>query len=625
MTRLIQGARGALLGATIGAIAGLGDQLIRAFDPGLAASGTAVFAVVVYWAAVLLVPGFVVGLITSRATRWADALLGALAALLLVGGYVNQRWLPSIFDPASLAFDLVLLLGLGAVVVLSARARHRFDLRARLAAMVLIGISAGTGLATLHSGRQVAAGPPVGGVAAGPDVVVVLLDALRADHCSAWGYGRETTPNLDRLAREGIRFDRAYSVSSWTKPVVATLFSGVYPARHGNHAKNALLPDDVLTLPEIVHENGYRTAVFAENNFVSPLFGYDQGVEHFEGSDPSLYTQTILGHLLGQIEVRSDALAPLINFARVLDGLDPAQRDFAFDGADLPERVVDWFGGLSPEDRAFCYVHLLKPHAPYRVPPPFEGMWSGPGSEDVLMPPTMTGVGPFATVQDPGEEQLRHLVDNYDERIRFGDHQLGEIVDGIRGLGRDPLVVVLSDHGEEFGENGFFDHGHSLQEGVVQVPLVISRPGQLPSGVVATAVTRLVDLPASLLAWMGLEVPEVFDGVVIDVSQTGPDASRPVLLELEHGPGFGARGLIRDDLKLVRSEQGGRTARQVFDLVVDPGEERSVAVEGEDPLVWLEAEMDELLDLLRGRRTWSGTTTIDRATEERLRALGYVN
>jgi hypothetical protein len=98
-----------------------------------------------------------------------------------------------------------------------------------------------------------------------------------------------------------------------------------------------------------------------------------------------------------------------------------------------------------------------------------------------------------------------------------------------------------------------------------------------------------------------------------------------VLLELEHGPGFGARGLVRDELKLVRSEQGGRVETQVFDLRVDSLETNSLAVPGEDPLVWLEAELEALVALLQGRRTWSGTTTIDRATEDRLRALGYVN
>jgi arylsulfatase A-like enzyme len=624
VTRLIHGARGALLGATIGAIAGLADQLLRAFDPLFAASGSAAFAVVVYWASFLILPGFLIGLVAGRANRWADAVLAGLAVVILVGGYVNQRWLPSIFDPLSLGFDAVLMLVVGATAVLAARARYRFDLRVRLAVLVLVGILVGTGL----SSRERRAPVGTGGsspLATGPDIVVVLLDALRADHCSTYGYARETTPRLDQLAREGVRFDRAYSVSSWTKPVVATLFSGVYPARHGNHPKNALLPDDVETLPEILRDRGYRTAVFSENNFVSPLFGYAQGVERFEGSDPSLYTQTILGHMLGQIEVRSAALAPIINFARVLDALDPGQRDFAFDGLDLPDRVLDWFGELDPRERAFCYVHLLKPHAPYRVPAEFEGLWSGPGSEDALMPPTVTGVGPFASAEDPGAERVQHLVDNYDERIRFGDHQLGQIIDGLRAAGRDPLVVVLSDHGEEFGENGLFDHGHSLQEGVVRVPLVVSWPGRFTSGSVVDAVTRLIDLPASLLAWAGFDVPEAFDGLPIDLAGGSEVPSRPVLLELEHGPGFGAQGLLREQIKLVRSEQGGRRVSEVFDLFSDPQELRSLAVGGEDPLVWLEAELDELLELLQGRTTWSGETTIDRATEERLRALGYVN
>ena len=139
------------------------------------------------------------------------------------------------------------------------------------------------------------------------------------------------------------------------------------------------------------------------------------------------------------------------------------------------------------------------------------------------------------------------------------------------------------------------------------------------------AVTRLIDLPASLLAWAGVEVPDDFDGIPMETSGSADMTSRPVLLDLEHGPGFGAQGLLRDELKLVRSAQGGRKSADVFDLSTDPQERRSIATAGEDPLVWLEAELDDLLDLLQGRASWSGTTTIDRATEERLRALGYVN
>jgi arylsulfatase A-like enzyme len=617
-------ARGLLIGATAGSVAALADQLIRAFDPALAASSTAVFAVVVYWAVILAPIGLIVGLGCGAATRWTDATLGALAFCALVGGYVNQRWLPGLLDPVALAFDAALIAAVAVLAVLAVRAAHRFDLRVRVAALVLIGIWGGTGLASTRA-RHAAELPPSSAIAQGPDVLVVLLDALRADHCSSYGYGRETTPELDRLASEGLRFSRAYSVSSWTKPVVATLFSGLHPVRHQNHPKNALLPDELVTLPELFREAGYRTSVFAENNFVSPLFGYDQGVEHFEGSDPSVFTQSILGHMVDRLAGTRPGLDWVLRASRTLDRLDAGHRRFAPDGIDLPERVAEWTKGLPDDDRFFTYVHLLKPHAPYRVPEEFEGLWSGPGSEDALMPPTVTGVGPFAKADAPGEEELRHLVDNYDERIRFGDAQLGEILDGMRALGRDPLVVVLSDHGEEFGENGLFDHGHSLQEAAVRVPLVIRWTGRLPAGVEVGGDVRLLDLPASLLSWADIPVPPAFDGSAFADFDDGPPSPRPLVLELWHGPGFGARALVRDRLKFVYSEEGGRRIDELFALDEDPAEANSVAVSGEDPLVWMSAELETLVDVLHGRGTYSAETTIDPATEERLRALGYAN
>lgn len=621
LARIAYALRGALVGAMAGAVSGLADQFLRSVDPALAASPTAALAVALYWIVVLVPPATLIGALFGRRVRWSDALVAGLAFVALVGGYVNQRWLPGLLDPASLLFDGILVVATAVVVVLAARSPYRFDVRGRISALILVGVLVGTWLASSSAdrGTEGRSGP---GPVAGPDVLVVLLDALRADHCSAWGYERETTPVLDGLAAEGVLFERTYSVSSWTKPVVASLFSGLYPTRHGNHAINSLLPDEVVTVPEVYAGAGYRTAVFAENNFVSPLFGFDQGVGHFEGSDPSVYTQTILGHVLDQVAARVGGVGALVGAARVLDRFDAGQRRFSEDGIDLPGRVVDWVGRLDGEERFFAYVHLLKPHAPYVVPERFEGLWSGPGSEDFVRPPHVEGVDPFARSAGLDPQGRAHLVDNYDERIRFGDAQLGRIVEGIRETGRDPLVVVLSDHGEEFGHNGLYDHGHSLQEGVVRVPLVMTWPGHLPGGLRVTAVTRLIDLPPTLLAWSGLGVPEAFDGEPID--DVARAENRPVLLELEHGPGYGMRALLRDRLKLVRSEQGGRHAQRLFDLERDPGEQSSVAVEGEDPLVWMADELDALVGYLQGRGTVAGRTGLDPATEERLRALGYI-
>lgn len=621
MNRLVCAARGGLNGAAIGVVCGLLDQLVRIIDPGLAASPTATLAVVLYWGLHWLLLGLLVGLVCGRATRWASAVTGGLAVLALVGAYANLRWLPALLDPASLLFDVLLVLAIAFVVFLSARRQGPQRVRLRISALILVAVIGGSALIGLGGPATVARTVSSHG-SAGPDVLIVLLDALRADHCSAYGYGRETTPVLDRLAAEGLLFERAYSVSSWTKPVVATLFSGLYPTRHGNHAINSMLPPEVLTLPEVFSSAGYATAVFAENNFVSPLFGFDQGVDHFVGSDPAVFTQTLLGHLLTQVGVRVTALGPLIEKARALDVLDPAQNQLSEDGILLPERVLEWVDGLHEQERFFAYVHLLKPHAPYTVPAEFEGLWSRPGSENAVRPPHMEGIGPFATTTQPTAERVQDLIDNYDERIRFGDHQLGRIVDGIRARGRDPIIVVLSDHGEEFGENGLFDHGHSLQQGVVRVPLVVSGPVPGATGLRIAALCRILDLPPSLLDWAGLAAVPQFDGLAIGTPATLED--RPVYLELEHGPGFRSEALVRDRMKLVVTEQGSKSAEAVFNLATDPAEQSSIAHPGEDPLVWMLEEMHAISATLRGKGQHAGETGIDPETAERLRALGYI-
>ncbi len=261
-----------------------------------------------------------------------------------------------------------------------------------------------------------------------PNVVVVLIDTLRADHLSMNGYPRQTSPVIDAFAAENLNFRRAISAAPWTPASVASLFTGLYPSSHGmvppNDRGKALktssrLADRWLTLAELFKQNGYSTAAVSPNPWIKKEFGYDQGFDHY------IY--------------RERAIAKEVNRS----------------ARGLLEKLIE------EKKPFFLYVHYLDPHDPYTPPAPFDTMFQGP----------------VAGRQYP-DEQVK-LLEQYDGEIRYVDQKLGDLLSLFKKLGlyEKTVIVVLSDHGEQFMERGHQGHGFNVYQEEVHVPLIIKAPG----------------------------------------------------------------------------------------------------------------------------------------------------
>ena len=281
---------------------------------------------------------------------------------------------------------------------------------------------------------------PTTSAAPGPtNVVVYLMDTLRADHTSAYGYARDTTPHLARLARDGVRFDLAYSTAARTRPATASLLTGLQPGFHGAHSGFALAPQ-VATLAERFHRGGWSTWAFVTNGHV---FGhglnFEQGFDRFQAVPGTRH----LHH--ARTEEVNEVLFPH------LDAL-----------ADEP---------------FLLYVHALDPHAPYDPPPGFAGRFTDPAYAGPVRPDkTVTA---DLVKMKIGEQDLAHVVGLYDEDILYQDAMFGLLLERLERLGvRDrTIVVVVSDHGEEFLEHGAWAHGGRLFEEQTRVPLLMHVPG----------------------------------------------------------------------------------------------------------------------------------------------------
>lgn len=358
-----------------------------------------------------------------------------------------------------------------------------------------------------------------------PDVVLVTIDTLRADHCSAYGYPVETTPQLDALASRGLLFRRAYAESSTTAPSHAVLLTGRHFRTLGVRRNGHAIPPDALTLAEALAEEGYATAAFISSFPLLSRFGFSQGFELYY--DKLVMDEASLG--------------------RRKPGSEPHDR---LAGATLAH-VQNWFEKRSDDRPLFLWVHFVDPHAPYRAPEKFQARW------------------PEGT--KPG-------VQRYDAEVRYADRQLGRLLELVarHTPDREDLVVVTSDHGEGLGDHGVGAHGVNLHEEAVRVPLVASWPGHLQAGRVVEEPVALVDVARGILGLVGVEA----DGFAHGRDLFGAlDPDRPIFLQRRdyrsgqvkgHRVSGPMNAVVQGDSKLIVAPDEAR--RELYDLQADPGE-----------------------------------------------------
>jgi arylsulfatase A-like enzyme len=299
-----------------------------------------------------------------------------------------------------------------------------------------------------------------------PSLLLISLDTLRADRLGTWGYARDTSPNLDRFMREGLVFERCYAPSSWTTPSHASVFTGHHPAVHGaGGPRGHRLQERFTTLAELARQSGLLTAAFTEGVAVSGQLGFDLGFD--------LYA----------------------------NGRGPRPRP-AGAAAKTFERAEDWLARYG--DLPFLmFVHTYEIHWPYRSPEPFSGKFDDTGGalsvEEVTNPEALFG--------ELSDAKQRAYEAAYDAGVAYTDSIVGRFLDGLRDAGRleNTIVVIFSDHGEEFWEHGGTSHGLSLYDEVLHVPLFIRLPGaHSPRGRISRQVS-LGDVFATLVELLGFE------------------------------------------------------------------------------------------------------------------------
>lgn len=327
------------------------------------------------------------------------------------------------------------------------------------------------------------------------NIIIILIDTLRPDHLGVYGYGKDTSPNTDRLAREGTIFLNTYCTLSRSEPTITSILTGLYPHTHGVRMVwgNKMDPS-IPTLQEILKNHGYSTAFLKAGP--APYDGSEKGFDHFD---------VLSWKIANKVKRGIYKIFHPNNFVGV------AEQKFS--------NAIKWIKKNSGKN-FFLMVHTNDLHWPYPVPKPFEHMFD-PGYKGKHDFATMAGGRIsrgdliFGNVKLPKEE-INHAIAHYDAGIRYIDSHIGKFFDFLRssGLYDNSLIIVTGDHGENFGEHDFyFQHGASLYETSVKVPLIFKCPKIMPNDKKIETRVQLLDIMPTVMDIIDIPLLNKVEGV----------------------------------------------------------------------------------------------------------------
>jgi arylsulfatase A-like enzyme len=350
------------------------------------------------------------------------------------------------------------------------------------------------------------------------NIILITIDTLRADHLSCYGYERKTSPNIDKIANNGIIFKKAIAPSSWTAPSMVSLFTSVYPINHGitkgvikggETLRQEVFSSDLVTFTQILKENGYNTFGAASNLHLSKKLGFARGFNNFK----CLFFQP----------------APFVN-----------------------KIINSWENEIKKSDKFFIWAHYIDPHIPYSAKSPWIEKYASKEQTQKLslFRKSTKKLNELIPALEKDPQALSNLIALYDSEINFVDSYVGELIQKFSS-DNNTLVIITSDHGEGFLEHGLLDHGKSLYSEEINIPLIIKLPKQMSSKSIEQQVS-LLDVMPTVLSLLNLPIPEQALGKPL-IALDGEEKNIPnryLFSELGRG-GLDMKAIFTDEWKYV--------------------------------------------------------------------------
>jgi len=434
----------------------------------------------------------------------------------------------------------------------------------------------------------------------GKNLIVIGLDTVRADHLGVYGMTPSPTPEIDAIAAESVVFERAYSTASWTLPSFASLFTGLLPSEHGSvGGAQSKLPEGRLTLAELLNAHGYATHGYVAVDWLTDSFAMDQGFDRLSA------------YVKGKVSVRYEQY----------------------------EKEVHAFLDSPPSEPYFLFVHIYDAHAPYRPPPPFDGMYySGdPKSPDKSSLAVIFSEESQQRAMHPlenlygwleGVTDIDYPIAQYKAGVSYLDRKLGDLMARLRESGQleRSVVAIVGDHGEHLTEHGFyFTHALPYEE-TLRIPFLVRLPDARHAGTAIQQEVSGVDFFPTIAELLELPNPANLTGhsLVPLLSDPEADLDRRWLFAEWGGSNRYVRAVWNRDFRLVRHQQLDGSEYELFDRQNDPAETTSIADARPEIVERLAAVLERRYEGLNVPGGIDEAPELDKEVEERLRALGYL-
>ena len=472
-----------------------------------------------------------------------------------------------------------------------------------------------------------------------PNVLLLVMDTVRADHLSAYGYPRPTSPHLALWANRGVKFDRARATAPWTLPSHASMLTGYWPHQLSADVAHPL-DGSKATLAEYLGNRGYATGGFVANTYYcNAWYGVDRGFDRYEDfpENARIDASEIL---------RSSTLGRRVAKKLGLKQATPGSRGSRKTAATINRDALAWIDAQPQDQPFFAFLNYYDAHGPYETPAGTIRQFAQPGATEAAdaarvhefegMAKAPNPADPEATghVQAVGAAASRIMVDHYDDCIATLDAEIGRLLATLeaRGTLRNTLVIITSDHGEHFGDRGLFGHGNSLYHPLIDVPLIVIPPtgSKVQNGLVVADPVSLRDIPATIVDLLGLDRDQSpFPGVSLAQRWDGsPDHPAEVplsVVEQQHrfppSPHIPASlgplwSLAQAGLTYIRQSDG---TEQLYDAQLDPLETRNLAGSPEQAptLARFRATLNRLLQNPAPRQEATANAHLETATTQR--------
>jgi arylsulfatase A-like enzyme len=446
------------------------------------------------------------------------------------------------------------------------------------------------------------------------NVLLITIDTCRADKMSSYGFGKDTTPHIDRLSERGFVFDFAFSSSNWTKPATASLLTSVYSGTHQTNTLVQRLPESLVSLPERFKKAGYHTAILSANANLSPDFGFDQGVDYFfEASKKSMILFSVL-------YMRIAEFSPYLG-----KKLQRFKRRERISGETTEEeaiytRFMAWLDGIG-RGRFFANLHFNTPHADYDPPPEYDVF-----TEDKTVQVLKSEPAKSALFTDA---QLKRLLALYYGEIYYVDSVIGKIIERMEEdrLMEKTVIVITADHGEEFYDHRGWGHSHSMYNELLHIPMIFYVPGHPNAPARIPHPVSIVDIGPTLMSLAGFPPDPFMDGKDLTALLSGDGtAVRDYIFAESLSPldDIAKYTIIKDGFKLIEYKYPDEKMEALFDLNRDFKEKKRLPLKLFPQYEELKRHLAAMKQYVLDKKQTAGTVTLSPEKKEQLRELGYL-